>query len=152
LLSTHGLPKPKTESSGTVETARTARLNKLKRDAVDVGKMEAALKNADGEKDEDVVLWKALLINNRKEKNNEAERRASEANSSLTEREALDFRAGYLTSITHHNGREGGGGRRSSGDAQGHTQEIKGEILQDGGERDGMKEQLKTLNVVLLLL
>ena len=38
LLATHGLPKPKTGSSRTVETARTARLNKLKRDAVDVGK------------------------------------------------------------------------------------------------------------------
>ena len=60
-----------------------------------------ALKHADGEKDEDVVPWKAQLINNWKEKNNDAERRASEANSSLTEREALDFRAGYLTSITH---------------------------------------------------
>ena len=62
---------------------------------------DAALKHADGEKDEDVVPWKALLINNWKEKNNDAERRASEANSSLTEREALDFREGYLTSITH---------------------------------------------------
>ena len=101
MLATHGLPKPKTESSRTVETARTARLNKLKRDAVDVGQREVALEHADGEKDEDVVPWKALLINNWKEKNNDAERRASEAYSSLTEREALDFRAGYLTSITH---------------------------------------------------
>ena len=103
------MPKPKTESSGTVETALaistrspgTARLNKLKRDAVDVGKIEVSLKHAGSENDEDVVPWKALLINNWKEKNNDAERRASEANSSLTEREALDFRAGYLTSITH---------------------------------------------------
>jgi len=60
-----------------VETAKTARLNKLKRDAVDVGKIEVALKNSDGEKDEDVVPWKALLINNWKEKNNDTERRAS---------------------------------------------------------------------------
>ena len=95
------MPKPKTGLSRTVETAKTARLNKLKRDAVDVGKIEVSLKHAGGENDEDVVPWKALLINNWKEKNNEAERRASEANSSLTEREALDFRAGYLTSITH---------------------------------------------------
>jgi len=100
LLATHGLPKPKTGSSRIAETARTARLNKLKRDAVEIGKMEAALKHAGGEKDEDVVPWKAMLINNWKDKNNDAERRASEANSSLTEREALDFRAGYLTSIT----------------------------------------------------
>jgi len=96
LLATHGLPKPKTGSSGTVETARTARLNKLKRDAVEIGKREAALKHADGEEDEedeDVVPWKALLINNWKEKNNDVERRASEANSSLTEREiAIDER------------------------------------------------------------
>jgi len=47
-----------------VETARTAPLNKLKRDAVEIGKREAALKHADGEKDEDVVPWKDLLINN----------------------------------------------------------------------------------------
>ena len=54
---------------------------------------DAALKHADGEKDEDVVPWKALLINNWKEKNNDVERRASEANSSLTEREiAIDER------------------------------------------------------------
>jgi len=53
--------------------------------------MEAALKHADGEKDEDVVPWKAMLINNWKEKNNDLERRASEANSSLTEREALEM-------------------------------------------------------------
>ena len=57
-----------------METAETAR---LKRDAVDVGKIEVALKHAGGEKDEDVVPLKALLINNWKEKNNEAERRAS---------------------------------------------------------------------------
>ena len=101
LLATHGLPKPKTGLSRTVETAKTARLNKLKRDAEDVGKVEVALKHADGEKDEDVVPWKAMLINNWKDKTNDAERRASEANSSLTEREALDFRAGYFTSITH---------------------------------------------------
>jgi len=73
----------------------------------EIGKRGAALKHAEGEKDEDVVSWKALLINYWKEKNNDAERRASEANSSLTEREALDFRAGYragyLTSITHTN-------------------------------------------------
>ena len=31
----------------------------------------------------------------------EEQRRGEEGNSSLTEREALDFRAGYLTSITH---------------------------------------------------
>ena len=62
---------------------------------------DAALKHADGEKDEDVVPLKALLINNWKEKNNDAERRASKANSSLTEGEALDFRAWYLTSITN---------------------------------------------------
>ena len=77
MLSTHGLPKPKTGLSRTVETAKTARLNKLKRDAVDVGQREVALKHAGGEKDEDVVPWKALLINNWKEKNNDTERRAS---------------------------------------------------------------------------
>ena len=42
--------------SRTVETAKTARLNKLKRDAVDVGKIEVSLKHAGGENDEDVVL------------------------------------------------------------------------------------------------
>jgi hypothetical protein len=36
-----------------------------------------SLKHAGGEKDEDVVPWKALLINNWKEKNNDTERRAS---------------------------------------------------------------------------
>ena len=60
-----------------METAKTALLNKLKRDAVDVGKIEVSLKHADGENDEDVVPWKALLINNWKEKNNDTERRAS---------------------------------------------------------------------------
>jgi len=50
--------------SRTVETARTARQNKLKRDAVEIGKREVTLKHAEGEKDEDVVPWKALLINN----------------------------------------------------------------------------------------
>ena len=34
-----------------METAKTARLNNLKRDAVDVGQRDVALKHADGEKE-----------------------------------------------------------------------------------------------------